>query len=1709
MMGKMCSWLRSKPDGSAISGPFVAVDALTGSSNDSHGSVALTDDDRMVVSWNDGSNVHLNVFDINGSVLLAGEASLASPDAFVQSISTTSMDVNENNILAIGFELAVDDGVNPANTEVGVLLYDLGSGSSDLQSSTITLGDQSSPSVSWGTENVLIVAYHGEGAADVAGVYAQKYRVETDGASNPYARALGAEFLVNETTSGAQEGPSVAALDSANFVVVWNGEGVGDNSGVFARQFGNQTAFQISGTVSEQDFVDDGSGNISLVQQNVFAGAVVSLYRDDGDGIIGADDQLVQQTVTDSSGLYTFDALSDDFQYWVVIDSKSLEPSDGLNGTYTSEDAWAEQVYGDGAVMIGGLAAGVSDDASNLLTAQHVSGVSFSGTNVTDVDFGFSFNVVTNTLGGDLQDDDVASNQRSVQGSLRQFITNANAIVGGNDMHFVPGVVATESSGVDSWWEIAITDALPTIEDADTIIDGRAYSADGVTRLNSNTTLHGSTDAVGVGADGVLGTGDEHFLNQVEGVELEIVDAFGVANGITVDAADIEIGHISIHGFGQTGLNGNIVVLSGGDRVYIHNNLIGSPANSFSFSPTAVASNIGILAFSADFGEVESNLIGFTGASGIKLVGASDLSDGADNWTIENNEVRGSAHERLGQDGVDIIYSSNALITNNLISDSAGFGFDSYGSVGGHTLLNNTIENNGYGMQETGGVRLYGTGNVVQNNEIVNNEGGGVIVVGENTDSTNTNKNVSASTGNEITQNAFGGNSGIAIDQVAAHSSGDLNDFGDGVSENGVVNDVNAGNDGFDYPELGEAYIDASGLHLVGNADVTASFDRFEVYLASSDAGDVYNGLDYGEGSTYLGDLNSIVLDALGNFDLVLPLGSVPVAVTEGMQVTLIAIEVGTGNTSEFSNVSTINYAPNPLDSSVRFDEDTTYEFTLADFGFSDTDHGAMQSIFIESVPTGGILMLGSTQITGPTTVTASQFSTDRLTFTPTTDGFGNGYATFAFRVNDGVQTSSSVATMTINVDNVNDAPLGVDDAYSVDEDNTLVVGAAMGVLSNDLDIDPMETLAMSNVVSAPAHGILAPSSDGSFTYIPTANFHGVDFFTYEVSDGSGATATATVTITVNPINDDPVAVNQTEFVDEDNVLNGNVSPSVNDDDNDALTYTLINDVTDGILDFQPDGIFTYTPDANFNGIDSFTYEVSDGNGGVDTATVVITVNAVNDDPIAMDSTIATAEEMPVNGDLSGSATDLDGDLLAYTVDSDVSHGSLTLNSDGTFTYTPEPHFNGTDLFVYQVNDGNGGLDTAVMNITVSSVNNRPDFVGPATIFMVEDSPSMNLDWSTWFTDVDGDSLAIEILGSSDSWLTYSEQNGGAELQLATEANQHGTSQIFVRATDPGGLTQTSTISVDVSAVNDTVAIGDQTLFAVDTQPINGVLLNQTVDVDGENLVVVVTQPSSDGQLTVNADGTFVFDPNDDFTGLTEFRFVVSDGVADSAEGVVSIEVEANFLVAPTENVEASAEDSSDNETAADTEATLPATGDSLIPFTLDQEDDAPITPRQRSVDDLEAVFQPNVADEAGFTLDDNQQVQRLILRSVTTDDVVARFVDFELAGMGLEPLSVVAQPGLLWQELDEIRQEYDYGSTLDSLTVGSVGTVTSSLIVGYVIWALRSGLLMSTMLAAMPAWNLLDPLAIVPISDNEDSDGETLEDIVKEQKQKISETSS
>jgi hypothetical protein len=280
--------------------------------------------------------------------------------------------------------------------------------------------------------------------------------------------------------------------------------------------------------------------------------------------------------------------------------------------------------------------------------------------------------------------------------------------------------------------------------------------------------------------------------------------------------------------------------------------------------------------------------------------------------------------------------------------------------------------------------------------------------------------------------------------------------------------------------------------------------------------------------------------------------------------------------------------------------------------------------------------------------------------------------------------------------------PRAVDDNATTAEDTPVTID----VLANDSDRngDPLSVTS----VSDPPHGSAVNNGDGTVTYMPDPNFFSPpdDTFQYTVCDPGGLCAQASVHVTVSPVDDPPIANDDSASTAQDTAVTINVVANDSDPEGDSLTVVSVTDPPHGSVVNNGDGTVTYTPDPGFFSPpdDSFQYTVSDGQLA-DTATVTVTVQQGNHPPIANGDSATTQQDTPVTVNVVANDSDPDGDSLSVVSVTDPPHGSVVNNGNGTVTYTPDPGFFSPpdDSFQYTIDDGHGGSATATVTITVNS----------------------------------------------------------------------------------------------------------------------------------------------------------------------------------------------------------------------------------------------------------------------------------------------------------------------------------------------------------------------------------------------------------------------
>jgi gliding motility-associated-like protein len=653
-------------------------------------------------------------------------------------------------------------------------------------------------------------------------------------------------------------------------------------------------------------------------------------------------------------------------------------------------------------------------------------------------------------------------------------------------------------------------------------------------------------------------------------------------------------------------------------------------------------------------------------------------------------------------------------------------------------------------------------------------------------------------------------------------------------------------------------------------------------------------------------------------------------------------------NSGAISNAATItitvnaaNDAPVAVNDAVTTNEDTPVS---KDIVVNDTDADGNATIAKGTVdldPATAGIQTAVTISGGTVTVNASGI----IAYTPTVNFYGT--ATASYTVNDNTGATSNVATITITVSPINDAPIANNDLASADENETIT----FNVVANDIDIDGTVNPATVDLNLAQAGiqntgtgtgGAFAVSATGDVTYTPSLNFNGTAMIQYRVNDNTGtASNTATFSILVNSVNSLPVANNDATTINEDAIAT--LSLVGNDTDPDGTinaatvdlntsvagiqnSYTL---AAQGVFSVNGSGVLTFDPVDNFNGIASITYTVNDNVGATSNqATITITVNGVNDAPVATNDVATASDGVAVLIDVVANDTDIDGTINPATVDLDVAasgiqtnktvaaQGTWTVNTAGIVTFTSVANFNATATLLYRVNDNGGATsNSGTISVTVSAINDPPvanndagtsseDNVLNINVIANDTDPDGSINGSTIDLNPSTPGIQNTITNASGTF-TASAVSPGIVIYTPA-ANFTGSASATYTVNDNGGLTSNSaTITITVSPSNDApVAVNDVATTTEDTAVKVDVTNNDT-DTDGTidaatvdlNTGVAGIQNSNTvtgGTFAASANGEVTFTPTANYYGTATVSYRVNDNSgATSGTATITVTVQA------------------------------------------------------------------------------------------------------------------------------------------------------------------------------------------------------------------------
>ena len=565
--------------------------------------------------------------------------------------------------------------------------------------------------------------------------------------------------------------------------------------------------------------------------------------------------------------------------------------------------------------------------------------------------------------------------------------------------------------------------------------------------------------------------------------------------------------------------------------------------------------------------------------------------------------------------------------------------------------------------------------------------------------------------------------------------------------------------------------------------------------------------------------------------------------------------------------------------------EDSDIPFAAADVGVPGglitltdlPDHGSLAYPDGTPVPVGAVL-------------TPAELET--LVYTPDPDYNGSDGAGFSYQPPGGGAPQSG--EITIVVTPTPDLPVAVNDTVAPTVARQPVEDRPFNidVPANDFDPDAGETALLrvtaingQAIVPGGTVAVFSPGgvrwgavtllADGTLQFTPAADVNGPVSFDYTVTDPTGLNnapdgggRNGTVSLNLAAVNDAPQAL-LPDIVSTNEETPVTFNPAANDTDvdGDALRVTDVEQAAHGQVVLNADGSVTYTPDKDYFGPDSYSYTVADGKGGVSTGTVAVTVRPVNDPPVAASVTLMTNEDAPLSGRLP-MATDVEGDPIAYSAALAPAHGTLVVNADGSYVYTPAADYFGGDSFSYTVSDA-GGSNSYAVAVTVKPVNDAPVIVN-RTLTVNEEAAAVSLGAGASDVDV-RDRLTITVTGLPGTGLgtvllngaavTVGQQLTSAQLALLTytaPVDYDGLTPAgaFTYRVSDGLLNTSGSIVIDLQPVNDAPVnkVPPTTLVVAEDGSLAFTGSNRlsVSDVDAGSGAITVTLSAADGGLTLN-----------------------------------------------------------------------------------------------------------------------------------------------------------------------------------------------------------------------------------------------------------------
>jgi hypothetical protein len=510
-----------------------------------------------------------------------------------------------------------------------------------------------------------------------------------------------------------------------------------------------------------------------------------------------------------------------------------------------------------------------------------------------------------------------------------------------------------------------------------------------------------------------------------------------------------------------------------------------------------------------------------------------------------------------------------------------------------------------------------------------------------------------------------------------------------------------------------------------------------------------------------------------------------------------------------------------------------------------------------------------------PSNGTVSVSSSGNALFTPAINY--NGPAGYSYIACD-VQGLCDTAQVAITVVAINDAPVAGADVFNVIEDQAISGNLALN------DSDPENSLLSFSMLNLPASGNLVINANGTFNYSPALNFNGNISATYQLCDSQNACSTGNITFVIAPLNDSPVASDGAVTINEDQPVTLNLISLVSDADNSIFTFSTLSPSIGSLS--ANSGVVQYQPAPNFFGTDAFQFIVCDPGGACDTAVYNIVILAVNDGPSPVNDVFGLVEDVSFSGSVASNDVNPDNATLIFSTVNQPASGSVAMQSNGNFIYTPDINVNGVFSFIYQA-CANGFCSNATVILNIAPTYDFPVAVTDEINTLINNAVTGSIAFND--SEPDGDPLIYSIVSSTTNGVFTLSASGA--YSYTPNTGYLGNDLAVYRVCDNSNLCDTAVVNISVTNTSTPPVAVNSNVNGNEDASLNIQLNSLFSDQEGGSMDYAIVQGPQHGNIIINNGGLAIYSPQPNYYGADAFTWKVCDsgGLCDTAQVNITI----------------------------------------------------------------------------------------------------------------------------------------------------------------------------------------------------------------------------